>query len=64
MYKKYEELKEKAGVSDYEVAKQTGIAAQTLSGWKKGAYTPKVDKLMKIAKYFGVSLEELIGETT
>ena len=62
MYKKYEALRDQAKVTDYEVAKQTGIAAQTLSDWKKGTYTPKVDKLMKIAKYFGVSLEDLLAE--
>lgn len=64
MYKKYAELRDKAGVTDYEVSKNTGVATSTLAEWKKGTYTPKIDKIMKIAKYFGVSLEELIGETT
>lgn len=64
LYKKYAELRDKAGVTDYEVSKNTGVATSTLSEWKKGTYTPKIDKIMKIAKYFGVSLEELIGETT
>ena len=39
-----------------EVAKATGIATATLTEWKKGTYTPKVDKLQAIAKYFGVSV--------
>ena len=32
----------------------------TLSDWKNGKSTPKQDKLMKIADYFGVSLDYLM----
>ena len=60
MYSKYEELKTKKGVTDYQVSKGTGVAASTLTAWKKGEYTPKVDKLKRIADFFGVSIEELI----
>ena len=62
MYKKYEALRDKAGLTDYAVAQATGIPAQTISAWKNDLYTPKVDKLQKIARYFGVSIEDLIGE--
>ena len=61
MYKKYAELRDKTGVTDYEVGKQTGIATSTLSNWKAGRYIPKTDKLQKIANYFGVSIEFLMG---
>lgn len=61
MYSKYEALKEKKKVTDYEVAKSTGIAQATLSAWKQGKYTPKIDKIVKIANYFGVPLTDLIG---
>ena len=61
MYSKYEALKEEKKVTDYEVAKSTGIAQATLSAWKQGKYTPKIDKIVKIANYFGVPLTELIG---
>lgn len=57
MYQKYAKLRDDKGVTDYEVAKQTGIATATLTSWKQGAYTPKVEKLMLIAQYFGVPLE-------
>lgn len=42
------------------VSKETGISKATLSAWKKGDYTPKLDKLQKIADYFKVSIDELI----
>lgn len=59
MYEKYEALKKKFGVTDYRVAKETGIAQATLSAWKSGEYTPKADKLALIADFFGVTLDEL-----
>lgn len=61
-YERYEGLRSQKAVSNYQVSKETGISQATLSEWKKGDYTPKLDKLKKLADYFGVSLEELIGE--
>ena len=57
MYAIYMELKEAKGVTDYEVAKSTGVATSTLTNWKHGRYTPKLDKLQKIADYFGVTVD-------
>ena len=62
MYKNYAVLRDFCGYTDYRVAKETGISPATLSSWKNGAYTPKIDKLLKIADLFGVTLEELIGK--
>ena len=60
MYQTYEKLRDDKGVTDYEVSKQTGIATATLTSWKQGVYTPKVDKMLKLAEYFGVPVETLI----
>ena len=54
MYEKYTALTAERGVSDYTVAKATGIPASTFSEWKSGRSKPKVDKLMKLAEYFDV----------
>lgn len=62
MYKKFAELLEKTGKTPYRVAKDTGISTATLTSWKQGEYTPKVDKLIILANYFGVPLEELLEE--
>lgn len=56
-YERYVLLKEKRGVTDYRVHKDTGIATSTLSDWKNGISVPKVDKLKILSKYFGVKLE-------
>ena len=61
MYKIFEQLLQLKGVTAYQVSKETGISQATLSSWKKGTYTPKQDKLQKIADYFGVSIDYLLG---
>lgn len=57
MYLKYASLRDKKGITDYRVSKETGISTATLSNWKQGNYEPKLDKLLVLAKYFGVSVE-------
>lgn len=54
MYEKYEKLLEERGVKTSAVAKATGIDKGTFSHWKSGKYTPKSDKIQKIADFFGV----------
>ncbi|WP_069998245.1 helix-turn-helix domain-containing protein [Cellulosilyticum sp. I15G10I2] len=62
MYQNFKRLLEKQGITPYKVSKETGVSTSTLSDWKTGRSTPKLDKLQKIADYFGVGLEELISE--
>lgn len=56
MYLKFEELLKEKGITAYKVAKETNISSTTISDWKMGKYVPKIDKLQKIANYFGVSV--------
>lgn len=56
-YKKYAALRDSKSITDYEVSKKTEVLTSTLSNWKAGRYTPKADKIKKIADYFGVSIE-------
>lgn len=60
MYEIFEKLLKEHGVTAYRVAKETGVTTATLTSWKQGKYTPKREKLQKIADYFGVSLEYLM----
>ena len=62
MYEKFEELLKKNNVTAYRVAKETGVTTATLTSWKQGKYTPKMEKLQKIADYFGVTTEYFTGE--
>nr|WP_300858406.1 helix-turn-helix transcriptional regulator [uncultured Acetatifactor sp.] len=61
MYDIFEKLCVEKGVTPYRVCKETGLTTSTISNWKAGRYTPKADKLQKIADYFGVSIEFLMG---
>ena len=62
MYAKFEELLKRNNVTAYRVAKETGVTTATLTSWKQGKYTPKREKLQKIADYFGVTIEYFTGE--
>ena len=57
MYQKFEQLVKARGITTYRVAKDIGIAPTVFSDWKSGRSKPKVDKLKKIADYFGVTIE-------
>lgn len=61
MYEIFETLLAERGVTAYQVAKATGISTGSLSDWKNGRSSPKVEKLQKIATYFGVSVDYLLG---
>lgn len=60
MYEKFVALLEEHHKTAYEVAKETGISTATLTAWKQGKYTPKLDKIIKIAEYFGVDLNYFV----
>ncbi len=62
MYERFEELLKEHNVTAYEVANKTGVAQSTLTNWKNGKYKPKIDKLCKIANYFGVPVTEFIDD--
>ena len=64
MYEIFERLLQLKGVTAYKVSKETGISQQTFSKWKNKVSTPKIDKLQKIADYFGVSIDYLMGNDT
>lgn len=62
-YEVFEKLCKERGVTPYRVAKDTGVTTATLSSWKNGRYTPKLEKLQKLADYFGVSVDTLNDNT-
>ena len=63
MYEIFEKLCAEKGVSAYRVAQDTGVTTATLTSWKQGKYAPKTDKLQKLADYFDVDLDYLMGKS-
>ena len=59
MYEIFVKLLEQKGVKASEVAKSLGMHQSVFTDWKTGRSKPKIDKLKKIAAYFGVSLDYL-----
>ena len=61
MYYIFVEVLQRNGVSTYQVSKATGIAQSVFSSWESGIGRPKADRLKRIADYFGVSTDYLLG---
>lgn len=59
-YENFEKLCKENKTNPSQVSKATGISTATLTSWKKGAYTPKQDKLQLIADHFKVSVDYII----
>lgn len=63
MYDRFVQLLQEKGITAYRVSKETGVTQTTLSDWKTGRATPKTATLQKIADYFDVSLDWLVGNS-
>lgn len=61
-YQRYRLLADERNLSDYRVAKEVGIAQETLSSWKNGKYIPKREKLERIADFFDVDVDFFIND--
>ncbi|MCI9450023.1 MAG: helix-turn-helix transcriptional regulator [Clostridiales bacterium] len=55
--KHFNELKEKAGLTNYRIAKDLGVDRVQLLRWARGGVEPKPEWLYKIASYFEVPME-------
>ena len=50
----------KKGLTQEELAAQLGVSSQSISNWERGGY-PDITLLPRIANFFGISVDELIG---
>lgn len=62
IYQKYAELRDKKGLTDYQVAKDCGFSRSLFYDWKNGHFQPKLEKLETLARYFKVSVNHFIKE--
>lgn len=61
-YAKYAKIRDDRGLTDYKVARDTGIGASTISDWKNNISAPKTDKLFILARYLGVRAEDILED--
>ena len=59
MNNRIEEIRKERGIRQDEFAKSMGVSRQTISSLENGRYNPSIMLAYKIAKHFGLSIEEV-----
>ncbi len=62
MREKLKNLRKKKKLSQTEMAKILNVHQTAVSQWEKGRTTPDMQTLIKIADYFNVSIDYLLGQ--
>ena len=58
---KLKTLRKEKGLGQVELAKELGVSKGTISLWENGLREPNMSSLVRIAKYFEVSVDFLVG---
>lgn len=59
MKNRLEELRQQKGLKQEELATLMKVSRQTISSLENGRYNPSILLAMKLARYFGVTVEEM-----
>ena len=59
MKNRIEEIRKDKGIRQEDFARALGVSRQTISSLETGRYNPSIFLAYKIAKYFGMSIEEV-----
>lgn len=59
--KNLKELRAEVNLTQAALAEKMGVSQRAVSNWELGARQPDYDMLIKIAKYFEVSVDYLLG---
>ena len=60
---KIKELRKAQRVSQVEMASALGLTKQCVSNWENDNIQPSIEMLVKIADYFGVTTDYLLGRS-
>lgn len=52
------------GLSQEEIAEKIGISRQAYAKWENGATVPDIEKCMRLAEVYGVTIDSLVKTTT
>lgn len=55
-------LRTQRGLSQLELAEKLEVSRQSVSKWETGQSVPDLDKLIKLADLFGITVDELVRE--
>lgn len=59
MKNRLEEIRKARGLRQEELARALSVSRQTISSLEKGRYNPSTLLAFKIARYFGLTIEEI-----
>ena len=59
MKNRLEELRKERGIKQETLAAELEVSRQTIGSLENGRYNPSILLAFKIAKYFGLSIEEI-----
>lgn len=59
MKNRIEEIRKARGIRQEDFAKIMGVSRQTISSLETGRYNPSIFLAYKVARYFGMSIEEV-----
>jgi putative transcriptional regulator len=62
MKNRVRELREKAGLSQGQLADVVDVSRQTINSIEKERYTPSLPLALTLARYFGTTVEKLFEE--
>ena len=55
--------REQNNLSQSELAKKTGLKQQMISWWEADKGLPNIEFCIKLADFYGISLDELVGRS-
>ncbi len=58
---RFNELLKSRGINAVTLAKEIGVPKSIVYEWKSGVRDPSLENMLRVADYFGVSLEYLTG---
>lgn len=59
MKNRIEEIRKEKGIRQEDFARSLGVSRQTISSLENGRYNPSILLAYKIARYFGMTIEEV-----
>ena len=59
MKNRIEEIRKDKGIRQEDFARALGVSRQTISSLETGRYNPSIQLAHKIARYFGLTIEDV-----
>ena len=60
-HKKLQELRKQKGLTQEELAQALFVSRTAISKWESGRGYPNIDSLKAIAKFIGITIDELLS---